>query len=107
MLYSPDFMTSRHTVRSVLTSPRQAEGCTLTAGGGSGVARYPEIATGMRDHITAGEFDGTDDKGKRKPLPSVSDLSESLGVSDGTVRKALAVLRTEGLIDIQQGHGTF
>jgi len=91
----------------MLTSPSQVEGCAVTAEEGSGVPRYQEIANGLRDRILAGEFDGTDDKGKRKSLPPVSDLSKSLGVADGTVRKALAVLRTEGRIDIQQGHGTF
>lgn len=79
----------------------------MTAEEGPGIPRYQEIANELRRRINDGEFDGTDDKGKPKPLPSVGDLSKSLKVADGTVRKALSVLRTEGLIDIQQGHGTF
>lgn len=71
------------------------------------VPRYQEIADELRQRIEAEEFDGPDDKGKRKPLPTVADLSKDLGVADGTVRKALSILRTEGLIDVQQGHGTF
>lgn len=73
----------------------------------SGNPRYQEIAKALRDRIAAGDFDGTDDKGKPLPLPSVADLSSDFGVADGTVRKALSVLRTEGLIDMKQGHGTF
>lgn len=79
----------------------------MTAKEDPGVPRYQEIADKLRARIDSGEFNGTDDKGKPKPLPSVGDLSKSLKVSDGTVRKALGVLRTEGLIDMRQGHGTF
>lgn len=73
----------------------------------SGPPRYQEIADALRARIAAGDFDGLDDKKKPKPLPSVSDLSKDFAVADGTVRKALSVLRSESLIDMKQGHGTF
>lgn len=71
------------------------------------IPRYKEIANELRRRIGEKEFDGVDDKGKRKSLPSVDQLTKDFKVTDGTVRKALSVLRTEGLIDVQQGHGTF
>lgn len=40
-------------------------------------------------------------------LPSEADLAGSYGVSRVTVRKALEVLRGEGLIDARQGFGWF
>lgn len=100
-------MKSGHTVQYMLFGLSPHEGCVVTVEGGPGAPRYQEIADRLRKRISAGEFDGTDPKGKPKPLPSVSDLSKSLHVADGTVRKALSVLRTEGLIDMKQGHGTF
>ena len=40
-------------------------------------------------------------------MPSEKDLHDEFGLARETVRRALAVLRTEGLIEIRQGHGTF
>jgi DNA-binding GntR family transcriptional regulator len=40
-------------------------------------------------------------------MPSEKDLHDEYGLARETVRRALAVLRTEGLIEIRQGHGTF
>lgn len=48
--------------------------------------------------------------GARAPgsvLPSEADLAGSYGVSRVTVRKALEVLRGEGLVDARQGFGWF
>jgi DNA-binding GntR family transcriptional regulator len=40
-------------------------------------------------------------------MPSEKDLHDEYGLARETVRRALAVLRSEGLIEIRQGHGTF
>lgn len=40
-------------------------------------------------------------------LPKEPDLARELGVSVGTVRKALALLQADGLVDRIQGRGTF
>ena len=42
-----------------------------------------------------------------KPLPSEMALAEELGVSQGTVRKALNQMVAEKLLERQQGKGTF
>ncbi len=40
-------------------------------------------------------------------LPSVRTLMQTYGVSDGTVKHALAQLREEGLIRTVQGRGSY
>jgi len=40
-------------------------------------------------------------------MPSEKDLHDEFGLARETVRRAMAVLRAEGLIEIRQGHGTF
>ena len=40
-------------------------------------------------------------------MPSEKDLHDEFGLARETVRRAMAVLRAEGLIDVRQGHGTF
>jgi DNA-binding GntR family transcriptional regulator len=40
-------------------------------------------------------------------MPSEKDLHDEFGLARETVRRALAVLRAEGLIVVRQGHGTF
>src|SRR5262245_34902556 len=40
-------------------------------------------------------------------IPSEMDLAREIGVSSGTVRKALEVMETERLIVRRQGRGTF
>lgn len=62
--------------------------------------RYLDIADGLRSRLEAGDFEG----GR---LPSEAELSATYGASRVTVRKALDALRTEGLIDAQQGLGWF
>lgn len=63
--------------------------------------RYHEIAEAIRERVHSGEFQaGT-------LLPSESELSSEYGVSRVTVRRALEVLREEGLLDARQGFGWF
>jgi GntR family transcriptional regulator len=63
--------------------------------------RYRAIADELRARVSAGEF------GAGRLLPSESELSSSFHVSRVTVRKALELLRDEGLIDARQGFGWF
>lgn len=63
--------------------------------------RYRRIADDLRLRLEAGEF------GAGRLLPSESELSNVYRVSRVTVRKALELLREEGLIDARQGFGWF
>ena len=61
--------------------------------------RYPEIANELRVRIAsvrAGQV-----------LASESDLSTEFGVSRVTIRRALEILRDDGLIDSRQGFGWY
>ena len=42
-----------------------------------------------------------------KPLPNENDLARELGISSGTVRKALDQLEMDQLVSRQAGRGTF
>lgn len=55
----------------------------------------------VRARITAGDYP----PGSR--LPSTNTLSQEFGVATRTVRKALAPLVEEGLIEVRPGWGTF
>jgi len=62
------------------------------------LVRYREIAADLRRRIAAGEFD-------ERLLPSEAALSAAYEASRVTVRKALEVLRDEGLVASRQGMG--
>ncbi len=63
--------------------------------------RYREIADALRERVEGGEFPSG------RLLPSEAELSEQYGASRVTVRRALEVLRDEGLLDARQGVGWF
>lgn len=63
--------------------------------------RYREIAADLRGRIDDGEFSAG------RLLPSESELSGAYNASRVTVRKALEVLRGDGLVDSRQGFGWF
>lgn len=63
--------------------------------------RYRSIAADLRRQVESGQY------GAGGLLPSESELSSAYGVSRVTVRKALELLRDEGLIDARQGFGWF
>jgi len=65
------------------------------------VPLYTQLANILRDMITSGELQ------PRSPLPSESYLQQEQGVSRGTVRAAVAVLRDEGVVVTIGGRGTF
>ncbi|MDP9798727.1 mutator protein MutT [Catenuloplanes nepalensis] len=64
-------------------------------------AAYRQLAGVLRDRIACGNLP----PGRR--LPSEKDLHDEFGLARETVRRALAVLRHEGLIEVRHGHGTF
>jgi GntR family transcriptional regulator len=63
--------------------------------------RYHEIADELRRRIAAGGL------APGRLLPSESELGAAYSASRITVRKALDVLRDEGLVDSRQGFGWF
>jgi len=62
-------------------------------------ARYQEIADELRRQLAAGEL------GAGQLLPSEAQLGEAYAASRVTVRKALELLRDEGLVTSRQGRG--
>lgn len=66
-----------------------------------GQSRYGWLAAGLRARITQGEWvPGT-------ALPAEAALAKEHGVALGTLRQALALLVSEGLLERQHGRGTF
>lgn len=63
--------------------------------------RYHHIAEELRGRILSGTYPSGG------LLPSESDLSAQFDVSRVTVRKALEILREDGLVDSRQGFGWF
>ena len=62
---------------------------------------YLQLAAILRGAIESGQIQ------PRQPVPSESYLMGEHGVSRGTVRHALEILRSEGLIQTFPGRGTF
>ena len=62
---------------------------------------YAQVAAILRAKICASEWT------PRAPLPNEASLARDIGVSIGTVRKALEMLEDESLIQRRQGRGTF
>jgi DNA-binding GntR family transcriptional regulator len=62
---------------------------------------YIQVANELRQQIQKGKLP----PGRR--VPSESDLEQLYGVARGTARKAIAVLRDEGLIETVRGKGSF
>jgi len=62
---------------------------------------WRQIADVLRAEIAAGQY-GPDDR-----LPSVGELARTWEVNRKTANKALAHLRDEGLIEVEQGMGYY
>ena len=60
---------------------------------------YVQLAGLLRKRIKAGQI------GPR--VPSIMELAEESGLAPATVKRALALLREEGLIETVPGRGTF
>ncbi|KUO21471.1 GntR family transcriptional regulator [Streptomyces dysideae] len=65
------------------------------------VPPYRQIADELRAQIG----DGTIPVGRR--IPSLVDLEQRYGVARDTLRKAVKVLRDEGLVETVQGMGVY
>jgi GntR family transcriptional regulator len=63
--------------------------------------RYREIAADLKGRVEAGEF------AAGGILPSEADFTKSYEASRVTIRRALELLRDQGLIDSRQGFGWF
>lgn len=63
--------------------------------------RYHQIAEELRGRVNAGVY------APGRVLPSESELSAEFDVSRVTIRKALEMLRDDGLVDARQGFGWF
>lgn len=66
---------------------------------GSGVPRYRQLADYLRGQIERSELTGR--------IPGEQHIMQETGLSQGTVRKALALLREQGLIITTPGLGSF
>jgi DNA-binding GntR family transcriptional regulator len=64
-----------------------------------GGAPYRQLADRLRERIQAGEWTGR--------LPGEKTLAQEYEVALGTVRKAFAILRDEGLIQTDRGWGSY
>lgn len=62
---------------------------------------YKQLATVLREAIAAGEL------APGQLVPSESSVIGDQGVSRGTVRRALELLRDEGLVITLAGRGTY
>lgn len=62
---------------------------------------YRQIAADLRRRVVAGEWSD------HERLPSYRSLAASYAVAEGTVKRALAVLRTDGLVITRQGSGSY
>jgi GntR family transcriptional regulator len=60
-------------------------------------ARYKQVAAEVREAVRAGAY------GEGGRLPSEEELAERHAVSRGTVRHALALLRSEGVVTSRRG----
>lgn len=60
---------------------------------------YEQIAATVRDQIVTGHY------APGQKLPSKTTLEQEHGVSRVTIRRAMAVLRNQGLVVVHHGHG--
>lgn len=68
---------------------------------GTAVPPSRQIATQLRERIASGQY------APGAALPSIMALAQEFEVTTNTVRKALGILRDEGLIESVSGYGTF
>lgn len=62
---------------------------------------YLQVHDALEERIAAGEWK-TD-----TAVPNENDLARHFGVSPGTMRKALDMLESKGIVSRRQGRGTF
>ncbi|MFI9643687.1 winged helix-turn-helix domain-containing protein [Micromonospora sp. NPDC051925] len=64
-------------------------------------AKYERVAEAIREQIRSGKL-AVGDK-----LPSTAELKAEYDVSYGSIRGAMLVLKTEGLVEGRQGEGVY
>jgi GntR family transcriptional regulator len=64
-------------------------------------APYLQLADILRKRITSGEIP----PGRR--IPSQTELEQAFGLSRNTIKKALGILKDEGLVETAPGRGLF
>jgi GntR family transcriptional regulator len=62
---------------------------------------YEQLAELIRSRIESGELP------PGRPVPSKARLKQEFGVAGGTVDKAMAMLKAEGLIETRLGKGLY
>lgn len=62
---------------------------------------YVQVAAFLRARIASGQLLPD------RPVPSESQLEQEFGVARGTARKAIALLRDEGLVVTVKGRGSY
>lgn len=67
----------------------------------SAVSRYIQLATLFRRRVDSGQWPVGDQ------IPTVDVLAEEFGVARATIRQALGILESEGLVDRFRAKGTF
>lgn len=82
-------------------SPATARPGTAVDFSRSAVARYIQLASLFRRHIQAGEWK------VGEQIPTVEELAVQCGVARATIRQALDILDSEGLIERFRAKGTF
>lgn len=73
----------------------------IVAATAAGLSRYGSLASTLRGHILSGEW------APGSAIPAETQLAKSCGVALGTMRQAIAVLVSEGLLERVHGRGTF
>jgi GntR family transcriptional regulator len=67
----------------------------------SNIPVYVQLADILRNMINSGELQ------PHRALPTISRLMHEHDVSDGTVKRAIGILREEGLVELVKGKGTY
>jgi GntR family transcriptional regulator len=62
---------------------------------------YIQVANILRSRIESGELI------PNRPVPSETQLEQEFGIARGTARKAIALLRDQGLVITVQGRGSY
>lgn len=73
----------------------------LTIDHESNVPVYVQLAEILRAQIASGELQ------PHRPVPSERTLTQRYEVSDGTVKRAMSVLREAGLVETVRGKGIY
>jgi GntR family transcriptional repressor for pyruvate dehydrogenase complex len=92
-------LTSSPQTVKVFMNPRSGEARPIDR------IKKTRIAEGVADRIRTLILDGTFPQAQ--PLPSERVLTERFGVSRGSIRDALRMLETIGLLETRHGRGTF